>query len=263
LAKAHNTNIFNKMRYFIDISYLGTNYHGWQVQKNETTVQQKINEALTISFGQPVVCLGSGRTDAGVHATQQIAHFDSEEINDFGRMKLKLNGILPWDISINSIYRVNEDISARFNASSRSYIYKIHQKKNPFLRGASYFFSRKLDLEKMNQACNFFQKHTDFEAFSRVNTDVNNFDCTIFEIGFIRQNESILFQVKANRFLRGMVRAIVGTMLDIGQGKSTINDLDEILKSRNRRKAGSSVPACGLYLNEIVYPENILPNMPK
>lgn len=245
------------MRYFIDISYLGEAYHGWQVQKDVVTVQQKINEALTIILGKQTVCLGSGRTDAGVHARQQIAHFDSEEIDDLPFIKRRFNGILPKDISINKIYAVKNDVNARFDASSRSYLYKIHQRKNPFLRGSSFFYSRDLDIEKMNKACELFQKHKDFEAFSRVKTDVNNFDCSIFEIGFERQNDNILFHVKANRFLRGMVRAIVGTMLDIGQGKRDLIDLENILKSRDRKQAGSSVPAHGLYLNEIIYPNEI------
>lgn len=245
-------------RYFIDISYLGTAYHGWQVQNDVVTVQQKINEALTIILGKPTVCLGSGRTDAGVHGVQQIAHFDNDGIKDLKLFKRKLNGILPKDISVNKIFQVKADKSARFDASSRSYIYKLHQKKNPFLRGFSHFFSRDLDITKMNQACRIFKEHTDFEAFSRVNTDVNNFDCTIYEIGFVKENDIIHFHVKANRFLRGMVRAIVGTMLDIGQGKTTLKDLENILNSRDRKQAGSAVPAHGLYLNEIIYPEDII-----
>lgn len=246
------------MRYFIDISYLGTNYHGWQIQNNVVTIQQKINESLTTILGCETQCIGSGRTDTGVHAIHQVAHFDCENSFIIPQLKHKLNRILPIDISVNFIYKINESSSARFDAISRSYIYKIHQNKNPFLINFSYYFSRLLDLEKMNKACDLFQKHTNFESFSKVKTKVNNFDCKIFEMSFKLEKDIILFYVRANRFLRGMVRAIVGTMLDIGENKLELEDLEYILLSRDRNKVRKFVPAHGLYLNEIIYPKEIL-----
>lgn len=236
---------------------MGTAYHGWQVQNNAVTVQQRINEALSTALGKEIKCMGSGRTDTGVHAIQQVAHFDHDGGVIFPELLHKLNGILPLDISVNAIRMVKNSVSARFDASSRSYVYKIHQNKDPFLIDKSYHFRRKVDLDKMNVACSLFKKHRDFQSFSMVKTDVNNYNCEIFEIGFKRENEMILFYVRANRFLRGMVRAIVGTMLDVGENKLSSKDLEEILESRDRKNAGRSVPACGLYLKDIVYPDDI------
>lgn len=246
------------MRYFIEIAYDGTNYHGWQVQNNAVSIQTKINEALSKRLGKEVSCTGSGRTDTGVHAVQQVAHFDAEkEIEDHNDFVFQLNSILPNDIAINNLYPVPGSASARFDAESRSYIYKIHRKKDPFKENKSYFFGRDLKIESMNACCQILIDWTDFQAFSKVHTDVNTFDCTVFNAQWNQENDKLYFSVSANRFLRGMVRALVGTMLDVGEEKLSVGDFREILKSKDRRKAGRSVPACGLYLSEIKFPAAI------
>lgn len=245
------------MRYFIDISYDGTNYHGWQIQNNAKTVQGVLNEALSTILRAEISTIGSGRTDTGVHAMMQMVHFDYDAEIDSNQLIAKLNSLLPQDISVNEIKKVKEDVSARFEATSRAYIYKIHQRKNPFRQGLSYHFHQPLDLDQMNACCEQIKNWTDFEAMSKVKTEVNNFNCEIFSAFWEKQNDEILFHVSANRFLRGMVRALVGTLLEVGQGRMTIEEFKEVLESRDRKKAGRSVPAHGLYLRDIIYPENI------
>ncbi|WP_420582485.1 tRNA pseudouridine(38-40) synthase TruA [Reichenbachiella sp.] len=245
------------MRYFIDISYDGTNYHGWQIQNNAKTVQGVLNEALSTILRADISTIGSGRTDTGVHAMMQMVHFDYENEFDENLLVAKLNSLLPTDISANSIQKVKEDVSARFEASSRAYIYKIHQHKSPFKQGQSYHFHQPLDLEAMNACCELVKKWKDFEAMSKVKTEVNNFNCEIFSAYWEKQNDEIHFHVSANRFLRGMVRALVGTMLDVGQGRMSIKEFQAVLESRDRKKAGRSVPAHGLYLRDIIYSEDI------
>jgi len=187
-----------------------------------------------------------------------MAHFDVEtEVKDLLEIQYQLNRMLPRDISINSIFPVNENASARFDASSRSYIYQIHQKKDPFYHGRSYFFDHQLDLEKMNAACQVILYWTDFQAFSKVHTDVNTFNCTISHAEWKQENDKLTFSVTANRFLRSMVRTLVGTMLDIGEKKISLNDFQSILESKDRKNAGQSVPACGLYLSNIEFPDAI------
>ncbi|MEQ6121160.1 tRNA pseudouridine(38-40) synthase TruA [Reichenbachiella sp. MALMAid0571] len=246
------------MRYFIEISYNGTAYHGWQIQKNATSIQGKINDALSKKLRLTTTCLGSGRTDTGVHALVQIAQFDTEEpISGRDNFIFQLNSMLPNDISVNNIIEVTQDASARFDAISRSYLYKVHCRKNPFLDGRSYFFSQPLDIYKMNEACKLLHDWTDFQAFSKVHTDVHTFNCNILKAEWKRENDLLTFSVTANRFLRGMVRALVGTMLDVGQNKTSLENFKGILTSRDRRNAGRSVPACGLYLSDITYPDSI------
>ena len=246
------------MRYFLELSYNGGAYHGWQVQTNAMTVQEKINHGLSTKLGEPIECVGSGRTDAGVHAKMQICHFDCkvviEDTLDFIR---QMNSLLPKDISACRVYEVRHDASARFDATSRSYCYKINRRKNPFLTDLSYTFGRSVSVEKMNEVCELLKTWKDFEAFSKVHTDVHTFDCKIIDACWKEQNDSLTFSVTANRFLRGMVRALVGTMLDVGEGKLSLDDFKEILESKNRQKAGRSVPACGLYLTNIEYPDSI------
>lgn len=200
--------------------------------------------------------MGSGRTDAGVHALMQVAHFDTEVDlpDDF---RYKLNSILPDDIAVHGVRQVKEESSARFDAISRSYLYKIHRSKQPFLTGYSYFFTKELDLEVMETACGILKDHKDFQCFSKVHTDVNNYLCELHHASWESRNDTVIFSVRANRFLRGMVRAMVGTLLDIGQGRQSVEELEEILKSKDRKRAGRSVPAHGLYLSEIKFPDNI------
>ncbi len=246
------------MRYFIELSYNGEAYHGWQVQQNAVSVQEVLNDALSKKLREEIACTGSGRTDTGVHALMQVAHFDTkQQISSYSDLRHQLNSLLPHDIAVNNIYQVKEDASARFDAVSRSYVYYIHQQKQPFLHGHSYLFTRDVGLAVMNEVCDLLIDWSDFQSFSKVHTDVYTFDCDITQAHWERQNDKVVFSVTANRFLRGMIRALVGTMLDVGTGKLSVADFKAILESRDRKKAGRAVPACGLYLCDIRYPENV------
>jgi tRNA pseudouridine38-40 synthase len=243
------------MRYFIDCSYRGTKYCGWQIQENANTVQAEIEKALSILLKFPISIMGSSRTDTGVHAVQQVAHFDIEnDILNLENLAYRLNKILPFDISIKRIYPVNDDYHCRFEATSRKYEYRISSLKNPFLRGLYYEFNQDLNIELMNESCQKLFQHLDFESFSKIKTDVNTFNCTIMEAAWEnRENDMLVFHIKANRFLRGMVRAIVGTLLEVGAGKLSVDDFEQIILSKNRKKAGRAVPAEGLFLMEVNY----------
>jgi len=248
------------MRFFIYLAYKGSRYHGWQIQDNAITVQEVLNDALSTLLRQEIKTMGSGRTDTGVHAHMQVAHFDFDrQFLDIDLIR-RLNGLLPKDIAVYGLKRVKEDASTRFDAISRQYLYKIHTRKSPFFENQSYAFSRSINIEAMNEASQALLTWKDFECFSRVKTEVNNFNCDILESIWIRENDQLLFSVRANRFLRGMVRAIVGTMLDLGQGKIDLKHFQMILESRDRKIAGRAVPPDGLYLNDIVYPEDIFIN---
>ena len=240
------------MRYKIDLSYDGTDFHGWQVQPNAVTVQQLINDKLYIIFQESVNSMGSGRTDTGVHARKQVLHVDiRKKIPE--NLMFRLNKLLPDSISINEITLVHDDFHARYDAKSRAYEYIVHRKKNPFLEKYSYNFNKKLDIELMNVACRVIMKHTDFECFSKVHTEVNNFNCDISEAFWSVDSGQLKFYIKANRFLRNMVRAIVGTLLDVGEGRIDLKQLTTIIESKSRKEAGRSVPAHGLYLIEVNY----------
>lgn len=239
----------------MDISYRGTRYHGWQIQPNGVTVQEEIEKALSTILQAETPIVGSGRTDAGVHAAQQIAHFDAEGL-DKDQLTFKLNSFLKEDISINGIRKVKKDANARFDASLRKYHYHLHQTKNPFKKGLSYYFKPDLDIDEINKACEIIKDWQNFECFSKVHTEVNHFNCEIFSAKWTQQGAEHLFEISANRFLRGMVRAIVGTLLDIGLGKTSLGELQQILESNDRSKAGRAVPAEGLYLQEVTYPED-------
>lgn len=244
------------MRYFLEISYDGTAYHGWQYQNNAISIQQVLSEALSTILRSDVKIVGSGRTDAGVHASQQFAHFDFEKelLLD---LCYRLNGYLPKDIAVHSLKEVHNDTNARFQAKSRSYIYRMHKSKSPFKTGRSFLFDRPLDLSLMNECCELIKNWEDFQSFSKVHTDVATFNCEIFEARWEESNDGFTFYVSANRFLRGMVRALVGTMLEVGEGKKSVEDFLQILKSKDRRQAGSSAPAHGLYLSRVEYPNEI------
>lgn len=243
------------MRYFLECAYRGTNYCGWQKQPNAPSVQEEIDKALSLLLRKPVEIAGSSRTDAGVHAEHQTAHIDLEEaIPDCQHLVYRLNKITPADISIKQIYLVADDYHARFEATSRKYEYRIARKKNPFLTGATYQFEMPLDMERMNEACALFFNHIDYECFSKVKTDVFTYNCTIEEARWEQRSEDLwVFHIKANRFLRGMVRAIVGTLLEVGAGRLSIEGLETIILSKNRTKAGRAVPAEGLFLMEVNY----------
>lgn len=239
---------------------MGTRFAGWQVQnKNDDviTVQQVLNKALSVMLRVPMECLASGRTDTGVHATHQVVHFDIEKEQDLSRWIIKLNSLLPDDVVANWIRPVKPEASARFDATSRTYHYKVSTVRNPFLVERALLVFKPLDVDKMNDACQVLFKHTDFESFSKVHTDVNNFNCTITEAFWKQTGTDIQFTITANRFLRGMVRAIVGTLLDVGIGKLTIDQFEQIILNRDRKKAGHSVSPFGLYLVNIEYPEDV------
>ena len=245
------------MRFFIDLSYKGTAYHGWQNQPNAITVQEVLEKALSTLLGEQLSVVGAGRTDTGVHALQMIAHFDYSEL-DTEQLAYKLNAFLPADISVQSVRQVPDDAHARFHALSREYKYYIHQKKDPFLTDSSYFFKPDLDVKAMNKAAEMLLDHKDFKCFSRSNTDVKTYHCDVDAAVWEQKGYELTFSIKANRFLRNMVRAVVGTLLDVGQHKMSLDDFRSVLDSDDRSKAGASVPAHGLFLTRIKYPESMM-----
>lgn len=241
------------MRYFLKLSYNGKNYFGWQIQPDVITVQEKINKGISTILQEDISIVGAGRTDAGVHASQMYAHFDILKTLP-ENFTYKLNAILPEDIVIYNTIKVEDDSHARFDAVSRSYEYKIYLGRNPFiLDTALQFYHKSLDIALMNKAAEVLYNYEDFECFSKVKTDVNTFNCNITEAKWILTNKELTFHISANRFLRNMVRAIVGTLLEVGQGKITIEDFKNIIESKNRSKAGVSVAAKALFLTKVEY----------
>jgi tRNA pseudouridine38-40 synthase len=245
------------LRYFIELSYNGKAYHGWQNQPNSISVQQVLEEALSVLLQTKIEIVGAGRTDTGVHASQMFAHFDVEFEIDISTLAFKLNSFLPNDISIHDIFKVKDDAHARFDAISRTYHYKISTTKNVFTINFAYRLQVPLDIKKMNDACNILLQYKDFQCFSKSNTDVKTYYCTIEKAEWIEEQNDLIFIITADRFLRNMVRAIVGTMINIGLGKIQVKDLISIIQSKNRSEAGFSVPAHGLYLTQITYPESL------
>ena len=241
------------MRYFIKLAYNGTNYHGWQVQPNASSVQETLNNALSVILNSEINIMGAGRTDTGVHAKEMFAHFDYDPILEIDSTLHKLNSYLPKDIAIYDIIPVHEDAHARFDAKKRTYQYHISSVKNVFSQEESWYYHQNLDVELMNQAAKILLNHTDFQCFSKVNTDVNTFNCTIYEAYWKQENNQLIFTISADRFLRNMVRAIVGTLVNIGLHKITLSDFNSIIENKNRNEAGFSVPAQGLFLTKIEY----------
>lgn len=241
------------MRYFIELSYNGKNYHGWQIQPDAISVQEKINNALSTVYQKDIQIVGAGRTDTGVHASQMFAHFDIDKFID-DNLVFKLNSILPNDIFIKAIFLVDDEKHARFDALSRSYEYKIWLGRNPFLLDFSWqIHSQKPNVTLMNEAAKLLLDYEDFESFSKVKTDVHTFNCNVTEAFWVQKDNQLTFHISANRFLRNMVRAIVGTLLDVGLEKISISDFKNIIESKNRSNAGLSVPAKGLFLTQIKY----------
>ena len=238
------------------MSYNGSKYHGWQVQPNAVTVQFILNKALSMILKSTINCMGAGRTDTGVHAAKMVAHFESKLIFDIEQVVFKINAFLPKDIVVNKIQRVRNDAHARFDAISRTYFYKITAAKDVFEYDKSYFFNRGLDISLMNSACQIMMNYKDFECFSRTKTDVKTFICNIESAKWEQTKNYLGFTITADRFLRNMVRAIVGTMLNVGTNKISLDNFQEIIQSKDRSKAGSSAPAKGLYLTEIKYPKS-------
>lgn len=260
-------------RYFIEIAFKGTNYHGWQVQKNAVSVQEVVDKALSTVFRQSVSTVGCGRTDAGVHAKQLFAHFDIEVADEFAHQQVDklvleqrelqirrylrgVNALLSQDIAVKALFQVKGDAHARFDAIARTYEYHVHFQKDPFLTEYSWQVRDQLDLDKMNKAALVMMEYRDFSCFSKSNTQVFTNNC---EIGFAEWRSvgagAIVFEIRANRFLRNMVRAIVGTLVEIGKGNEEIGFMKKVLDSKNRSLAGVSVPACGLYLTKVTYPD--------
>ena len=227
------------------------------MQPNAVSVQQKLNEAFEQLYQQIIETTGSGRTDTGVHARQQVFHVDLPERYSVDELKYKLNGVLPKDIVIDSVYRVKAEAHARFSAISRTYEYHISFRKSPFSQNESYYLPRPPDSSLINKGCEILIGTHDFASFSKVKTDVSNFNCTINEAKWQQTHEKAIFDVSANRFLRGMVRAMVGTLLDLGFAKISIEEFKAIIDTKNRMAAGQSVPPQGLYLCEVRYPEDI------
>ena len=242
-------------RYFIRLAYKGTNYSGWQIQENAISVQEKLNQSLSVILNQDISTIGCGRTDTGVHAKQFYAHFDSrEELQDEKKFLYQMNSILPTDICVYELLEVDSNAHARFDATSRSYEYYISYRKNPFVKEYSMHGFMNPDMTRMNEACIELKKHNDFSAFSKTHTQVKTNICEITYAQWVLKNDMLVFNITADRFLRGMVRAIVGTMIEVGTGKLEPSDFNEIINSKNRKEAGVSVPACGLFLSRITYP---------
>ncbi|WP_158827242.1 tRNA pseudouridine(38-40) synthase TruA [Mucilaginibacter lacusdianchii] len=244
-------------RYFLELTYEGTRYHGWQIQPNAVTVQQKLNEALAILLRHPVETTGAGRTDTGVHARQLFVHFDypdSLKAIDLVRFEAGINALLPIDIAVKRVTPVHPDAHARFDAIKRSYEYHIHFHKNPFKNNYSWLLKGNLDVEAMNQAGQIIMEYTDFSCFSKSNTQVKTNNCKVTRAEWVQTGDGLVFYISADRFLRNMVRAIVGTCLMVGRHEIEPDGIRQIIESKNRSNAGTSVPACGLYLTEVKYP---------
>lgn len=242
------------LRYFIKLAYNGTHFHGWQSQPNAKTVQETLEKALSLLFKTSIQLVGAGRTDSGVHATEMFAHFDFPDLLDSDFWVPKLNSYLPKDIVIYNILCVQADAHARFDATSRTYEYYINSLKDVFLNDQSWYHHHPLDLEKMNEAAAYLLNYSDFECFSKTNTDVFTYNCKISQAFWQKKDNQLLFTITADRFLRNMVRAIVGTLVNIGQGKMEVTQMKTIIESKNRSEAGFSAPALGLYLTQIKYP---------
>jgi tRNA pseudouridine38-40 synthase len=242
------------IRYFIKLAYNGQKYHGWQSQPNAVTIQATIENALSLILQQPIEIMGAGRTDAGVHAKIMFAQFDTSHSFDKELLIGKINSFLPKSIVVFDFITVKPDAHVRFDATSRTYEYNIHQYKNAFIHDQSWFYHKPLNIELMNEAAAYLLQYTDFECFSKAHTDVNTFNCNITAAFWQQNNSQLVFTISANRFLRNMVRAIVGTLVEIGTEKNPVAHIEQVIKSKNRNKAGFSVPAQGLFLTDIKYP---------
>tara|TARA_Y100000746_G_C15411775_1_gene410647 strand:- start:475 stop:1221 length:747 start_codon:yes stop_codon:yes gene_type:complete len=246
------------VRYFIYFSFNGKFYHGWQKQKNSITVQQKIEESLSVLLKDKIKVTGAGRTDAGVHAKQMVAHFDINEcFENSNKFIFKLNKFLSNDISVKSLKFVKNNAHARFDAISRTYEYHICKEKDVFLDEYSYYINHPLNNKKINEAIKIIINNKDFKCFTKSKTDVSNYLCNILDFKLLEFDKKYIFEITANRFLRNMVRSIVGTLIDVGLEKTSLDNFIEIINSKDRSMAGYSVPAKGLFLTKISYPEEI------
>ncbi len=246
------------MRYFIQLQYKGTNYHGWQIQPNASSVQEELNMALSLLLKEEINVVGAGRTDTGVHASFFVAHFDvTSSISNLQKLTFKLNSFLDKDILIETIFQVDETFHARFSPVARTYYYFISRKKVPFLFESVAIVHYDLDLDKINEASEVLLEYTDFTSFSKLHTDVKTNNCKIHSARWFQQNGLLVFEITADRFLRNMVRAIVGTLIEVGRGKITTQKVREIIEKQDRGLAGASAKPNGLFLSDIKYPETI------
>lgn len=244
-----------KKRYFLQCSFWGENYAGWQKQPDQKSVQTSIDEAISTALQENIEVMGAGRTDTGVHAKYFIAHFDcSSDLFEKPNLIYKLNNILPNDIAIQDIFEVSDQSHARFDALQRSYKYLITTQKDPFQKNSAYYIKNDLDVKLMHKCAQQLTSFSNFRSFSKVKTAVKTFDCEVINAKVKLENDTVVFEITANRFLRNMVRAITGTLIDVGLGKTSLQDFEMIIKSQDRKNAGQSVPAKGLYLTDIVYP---------
>ncbi|WP_435133665.1 tRNA pseudouridine(38-40) synthase TruA [Formosa sp. A9] len=248
------------MRYFLELSYNGAAYHGWQNQPKAISVQEVIEKGLSVLLKTAVSIVGAGRTDAGVHAKQMFAHFDADKSLNLEDLAYKLNAFLPKDIAVHNVLQVQPEAHARFDAISRSYLYRIALQKNVFNYEHTYYVKPKLDIEAMKEAATVLLGYKDFQCFSKSNTDVKTYNCDIKAVVFNVVEDELLFTITADRFLRNMVRAIVGTLINVGLRKITAQDMHRIILSKDRGEAGYSVPAQGLYLTQVMYPKSIYIN---
>ncbi len=241
-------------RYFLEIAYNGSNFHGWQVQKGDIrTVQGELDKALFLFLRQKITTLGCGRTDTGVHAKQFFLHFDIEELPT--NFLYSLNGALPKDIVAYNVVEVDKHAHARFDATARTYEYYVHQRKNPFHRGLSYFVPKSLDIDLMNEASSVLLNTDDFTSFSKLHSDAFTNLCDVSKAKWtLIEQDKLIFEIRANRFLRNMVRAVVGTTLEVGMGKITVNDFKDIIEKKDRGEAGKSVDGGALFLSKVDYP---------
>ena len=247
------------MRFFLTLSYKGTAYHGWQIQPNAVSVQQALQDALSVLLRDKIEVVGAGRTDTGVHAAYYVAHFDteSEKLLDKDHFRYHLNALLPKDIAVSVIRPVKDDAHARFDASLREYKYYISQAKNPFQTDTAYCYPLTLDMDRMNEAADTLKEYTDFESFCKLHANNKTTICHIRESVWKKEGDMLVYTVSADRFLRNMVRAIVGTLIDVGRGKIDMSQFRQIIEAKDRCAAGSSAPAHGLFLTNVHYPEEL------
>jgi len=249
-------------RYFITLSYDGTHYHGWQIQPNGSSIQEIVQKALSLVLRVDITIYGAGRTDTGVSAHMMVAHFDFDKSFDSRKLLFRLNRLLPPDIAIQDIALVAPDAHARFDATYRYYRYRITDRKDPFLRHDTWRFDFYLDYDKMNEAANLLLSYTDFTSFSKLRTSVKTNNCQLMEAKWIQESDHLwVFHIKADRFLRNMVRAVVGTLLEVGRGRMSMEQYKQVVESKNRNNAGVSVPGHALSLVEIGYPYSISSGM--
>lgn len=241
-------------RYFLHLAYNGAKYHGWQIQPDAISVQEELEKCLSLKLGEKIGVTGCGRTDTGVHARNFYAHFDTEKsISNCDDFVYRLNIFLPDDIVVYKCWEVDADFHARFDAKSRTYHYYITRTKNPFHTNDAFYYYGILDVGKMQEAANILFDYTDFTSFSKLHTQVKTNNCKIMEARFYEDDELLVFEIKADRFLRNMVRAVVGTLLEVGKGKLTLQQFRDVIENKNRCSAGTSMPAHALFLEDVEY----------